>query len=103
VKVSLSISGGLAAGLRLGRPPTVVDGSGLSGTEAGELAGLLSAVRGEAPPAQPAARVPDEASYTVTVEDDGAPVVLRRSDTTMSQAFADLLSWLEAHGSPEAL
>jgi hypothetical protein len=36
-------------------------------------------------------------SYTVTVVDGGAPVVVHRSDGTMSPAFADLLDWLETH------
>jgi hypothetical protein len=46
---------------------------------------------------------PDEVTYTVTVEDDDAPLVVERSDTTMSQPFADLLQWLQRHGSPPAL
>jgi hypothetical protein len=37
-------------------------------------------------------------SYTVTVEDEGASGVLRRSDETMTPAFAALLDWLGGHG-----
>ena len=41
---------------------------------------------------------PDAMGYTITVEDDGQPpLVLRGSDAGMSDAFAALLEWLEAH------
>ena len=89
--MTLAVSGGLAAGLRLGRPPVAVDLSALPEADARELAGLLSAARAE-PAAGTSRRVPDEQSYTVTV-DDGE--VLRRSDTTMSPAFADLVDRLQ--------
>ena len=43
----------------------------------------------------------DAMSYTITVEDDHEPVVLHQSDTTMSPAFAALLSGLQKHFSPQ--
>jgi hypothetical protein len=93
--MSLAVSGGLAGGLRLGRPPVVVDLSTLTDADARELTGLLSAARAEPSPESPR-RFPDEQSYTVTV-DDGLEEgqVLRRSDSTMSQAFAELLTRLQ--------
>ncbi len=94
MRMTLAVSGGLAAGLRLGRPPLVVELSALPETEARELAGLVSAVRAEQAGEAPR-RVPEEQSRTVTVEDGAAREVLRRSDTTMSQAFAELVGRLQ--------
>ena len=103
MRVFLSTSGGQAAGLRLDRPPTEVDVSALSGPDARRVAELVAAVRADAPPPGRPRSAPDEVTYTVTVEDDDAPLVVERSDTTMSQPFADLLQWLQRHGSPSAL
>jgi hypothetical protein len=36
-------------------------------------------------------------SYTITIQDQGRETVLSQSDTTMSQDFAKLLSWLRRH------
>jgi hypothetical protein len=93
MKVTLAVHGGLAAGLRLGRPPLVVDVSTLPDAEARALTELLSAVRAD-PPTAEARAVPDAMSYTVTVDDGPSPEVLRRTDTTMSREFADLVDRL---------
>ncbi len=98
MKVTFATHGGMAAALQLGRAPTVVDGSLLSEHEAAKLAGLVAAAREEAPPADRPRSIPDEAHYTITVDDGRTPAVLRRSDTTMSPAFAELLAWLDEHG-----
>jgi hypothetical protein len=98
MKVSLAVHGGFAAGLRLGRPPVVVDVSTLPDEDAAALAGLLSAARADPPPAEPSRAVPDQQSYTVTVDDGQTQEVLRRTDTTMSQAFADLVTRLQGLG-----
>ena len=98
--VTLAVSGGFAAGLRLGAPPVVVDMSTLSDADAATLTGLLSAGRADPPPAEPSRAVPDQQSYTVTVDDGQTQEVLRRTDTTMSQAFADLVAELQRLGSP---
>ena len=93
MKLTPAVSGGLAGGLRLGRPP-VVGLTTLAASDAQELIELLSAARADpAPP--PSRRMPDEQSYTVTVEDGGTSEVLRRSDTTMSQEFAHLVERLQ--------
>jgi hypothetical protein len=97
MKVTLATHGGMAAALQLGRAPTVVDDSLLPGPEAGELAALVAAARGDAPPPDRSRAVPDEAQYTITVDDGQSADVLQRSDTTMSPAFAALLAWLEEH------
>jgi hypothetical protein len=102
VRLSLETTGGLAAALRLGRPPTVVDSAALPASAADELAGLVAAARDDVPP-PPDGSAADEASYTITVEDGGAPTVLRRTDTTMTAAFAELLDWVQRHGSPQGL
>jgi hypothetical protein len=98
MKVILATHGGMAAALQLGRAPTVVDDSLLSEHEAGELAALVAAARGDAPPADRPRSVPDEAHYTITVDYGQSADVLQRSDTTMSPAFAELLAWLDEHG-----
>jgi hypothetical protein len=96
--LSLTVSGGFAAGLRLGAPPVVVDMSTLTDEDAAALTGLLSAARADPPPAEPSRAVPDQQSYTITVDDGQTQEVLRRTDTTMSQAFADLVAELQRLG-----
>jgi emfourin len=98
MRVTLAVHGGLAAGLRLGRGPVVVDTSALTDEDARELTGLLAGAREDPPPAEASRAVPDEQSYTVTVDDGTAQHVLRRSDTTMSQTFADLVDRLQKLG-----
>jgi hypothetical protein len=94
MKVTLAEHGGLAAGLRLGHPPLVVDMSTLPDTEARQLTDLLAVARADPAPAGPARPAPDAMSYTVTVEDGETQEVLRRTDTTMSDEFAELLDRL---------
>src|SRR5215210_7567939 len=93
MKLTLVESGGLAAGLRLGRPPLVVDLSTLSEADARELTDLVSVAR-QAPAAEASRTVPDEMSYTITVDDGETREALHRSDTTMSQGFAALVDRL---------
>ena len=97
MKITLVTSGGLAAGLRLGRPPAVVDSATLSEPDARRLRDLVGRATAERPENRPAGALPDAMSYTITVEDDGLPVTLRQSDADMSDAFAALLEWLEVH------
>ena len=94
MKLTLAEHGGLAAGLRLGQPPVVVDLSTLPDADARQLTDLLSAARADPVPAGRARAAPDAMSYTVTVEDGGTREVLRRTDTTMSDEFAQLLDRL---------
>ena len=101
MKVTLATHGGLGAGLRLGRRPLVVDDIHVSGAEAARLAVLVAAAGAEAPAVEASRPAPDAMSYTITVEDDSQPMVLRRSDNTMSLAFAELLDWLGRHGSTD--
>jgi hypothetical protein len=99
MKVTLVESGGLAAGLRLGRPPLVVDVSTLSEADARELADLVSAAK-QAPAAESSRTVPDAMSYTITVDDGEAQEALHRTDTTMSQGFAELVDRLHRLANP---
>jgi hypothetical protein len=94
MKVTLAVHGGLAAGLRLGRPPVVVDMSTLNEEDARDLRRLLSRAKADPPPGEPARAAPDQQSYTVTVDDGQEQEVLRRTDTTMSRGFADLVDRL---------
>jgi hypothetical protein len=98
MKVTLSTHGGLPAPINLRLPPRVVDTDILPGTLAEELAQLVAAAKAaRAPRKEKPRRVPDEMSYTITVEDRGQQIALTASDTTMSQEFAALLSWLQQH------
>jgi hypothetical protein len=98
VKLTLDSSGGLAAGLRLGRRSRALDSASLPEPEARRLADLVREAVAEGPPDPgEGSATRDGMSYTVTVVDGGAPVVVHRSDGTMSPAFADLLDWLETH------
>jgi hypothetical protein len=102
MKVSLATHGGLAAGLRLGGRPLVVDGAQLPEADARALGDLVSAARAEPPPEPGGRSAPDAMSYTVTVEDERGSGVLRRSDAAMTPAFAALLDWLGDHGAGTA-
>ncbi|GGP54756.1 protealysin inhibitor emfourin [Streptomyces melanogenes] len=94
--MTLETHGGQAAAINLRLPPKVLDTDTLPEDASAELARLVA---GAVP--EPAAERPDRArdamSYTITVEDGGRSTVLTQSDTTMSPAFASLLSWLENH------
>ncbi|MBJ7451206.1 MAG: hypothetical protein JHC71_03860 [Blastococcus sp.] len=95
--ITLATHGGLAAGLRLGARPVVVDSARLPEADADTLGELVRAARAEPspPPASGSAR--DAMSYTVTVEEEGGSAELRRSDEAMTPAFAALLDWLGSH------
>jgi Emfourin len=98
MKVTLATHGGQAAAMRLHLPARVVDSNALPQTAADELARLVAAAKSA--PAQTAelpGRARDAMSYTITVDDDGSPVILRASDTTISPAFDALLRWIEQH------
>jgi hypothetical protein len=94
MRLTLAEHGGFAGGLRLGQAPVVVDVAGLPDADAREVAGLLAAARAEAPPQVSAGAVADGMTWTVTVEDGGTEEVLRRTDATMSRAFAELVGRL---------
>jgi hypothetical protein len=98
MKVTLATHGGLAAGINLGSAPKVLDLDALPQAAAEEVRRLIAAARA-APPAQDdrpgSAR--DAMSYTITVDDDGQPFVLRQSDTAMSPAFDALHRCLLRH------
>jgi emfourin len=96
MKVTLAQHGGQAAAINLRLPPRVVDTTTLRADEAGELARLVADAK-SAPLAAGAApgTARDAMSYTITIEDGGRQMVLSQSDTTMSEAFARLLAWLQ--------
>lgn len=96
MKVTLAQHGGLAAGIR--RQPQVLDAHALPTEAAGELAKLVAAARAVPRPQENGpGRTRDAMSYTITVEDNGEPTLLRGSDTNMSPAFAALLDWLQRY------
>ena len=95
--VTLATHGGLAAGLRLGAAPVVVDAARLPEADVRALGELVRAARAEPPPPVAGGSARDAMSYTVTVEDEGRSEELRRSDEAMTPAFAALLDWLGGH------
>lgn len=95
MKVTVEKRGGQAAAINLRLPPRVVDATALSPSDAAELSRLVAAAR-SSPARERESGIPGDAmSYRITIEDGADPVVLRQSDTTMSDAFGALLSWLE--------
>jgi hypothetical protein len=94
MKVTLAKHGGFAAGIHL--PPKAVDTSTMKQADVDELMRLVSAAK-SAPVAKEdnPGRARDAVSYTITVEENGKPTLLRQSDVNMSQDFGALLNWLE--------
>ena len=97
MKVSLAQHGGQAAGINLNRPPKVIDSAALDEPETAELERLVAAATAAPSRATSSGKARDEMSYTITIQDQGRETVLSQSDTTMSQDFAKLLSWLRRH------
>ncbi|GAA2592605.1 hypothetical protein GCM10010399_24040 [Dactylosporangium fulvum] len=98
MKVTLATHGGQAASIYLRLPPRVVDADTLPEEEARELARLVEAAKtAQVAEEEGPGRARDAMSYTITVQDGERSTVLTQSDTTMSPAFAALLSWLEQH------
>lgn len=96
MKVTLETHGGQAAAINLRLPPKVLDTDTLPDDASTELARLVAGAVSAPAPERPD-RARDAMSYTITVEDEGQSTVLTQSETTMSPAFATLLSWLENH------
>jgi hypothetical protein len=81
-----------------------VDASALPEEDARRLGELVDAAVAEPPPGGDGGSARDGMSYTITVDRDrGSGQVLRRSDTTMSEAFADLLGFVRERGTPPSL
>jgi len=94
MKISLATHGGQLAGMHLHSPPQVVDTDTLSTEAAEELARLVAAAKA-APSKEPRSGLArDEMTYTITVDGD-PPIVLVRSDLTMSPAFVALRNWIK--------
>jgi hypothetical protein len=92
MKITMSRHGGFGAGLRMNRPAAQLDTSALPDVDVAALERLISAAQSAGPPEPAMTR--DGMSYTITVERDGNPAILKGSDGAMSSAFAELLSWL---------
>jgi len=90
MKITLAEHGGLA-GIAL--PPKVLDADTLNEVDARELKDLVSAAKASKPGS--GGHAFDGAGYTITVEDGGQPVVIKQSDTAMTEAFGHLLSWIK--------
>lgn len=94
--VTLEKYGGWTA--TMGAATLVVDTADLPEAAAKELAQLVSAAKAS-PMIEDYSRgsARDAMSYQLTLQEGGKMVVMSQSDTTMTKAFAALLSWLEQH------
>ena len=98
MKISMKAHGGWGAPVYLSAPPKIVDVDALPHEAAAVVKRLVEAAkRAPVPPEPPRpASVPTPMGHTITIEDQGAPVVLRQSDSG-SPAFEALLNWLNNH------
>lgn len=94
MKIKLAQRGGHMAAFNRERPPQIIDSATLDRPKAAELEGLAAAAASAPPRAASSGKARDEMSYTITIEDQGRETVLSQSDTTMSEEFSKLLSWL---------
>jgi len=92
VKVVVRTYGGFAPALA--PPAREVHSSELPPGEAQALCTLVAAVR----PGPEAAPRPDERHYEVTIDSPGDARVLRCADSSMGDALAALLDFVERHG-----
>jgi hypothetical protein len=98
MKVTLAKRGGHLAAINLRRPPLVVDSDAVPKSSAEELTRLVAAARAVPATQEKVSGIPgDVMTYTITVEEGGAVIVLKQSDIAMSPAFSALLGWLENH------
>lgn len=97
MRVALATHGGQAAAINLRLPPRVLDTGSLPPDAARELRRLVAAASAESGGTRRPGSARDAMSYTITVEDGPDSRTLTGSDTAMSPAFADLLSWIERH------
>lgn len=94
MKVSLAKHGGYAAGMRIRQPAAELDAADLDASRQRELMGLIDAASKSQAPETQLRPMPDAMSYTVTIDGDGGPIVLRGVDGETSPEFDALLSWL---------
>jgi hypothetical protein len=98
MKIGLAVHGGLAAGMRLGRPARTLDVDALPAAEKAKLADLIAAAEREAASGEAReSRGADLQSYTISIERADGPLELRVSDSTMTPAFGALLDAIQNH------
>ena len=96
MKVTLKKNGGLAAGVH--QPPCVVEFSTLAAQQHEELSRLVAELR-----AAPAVKhespgsMRDAMTFEITIDDNDMSIVYRQADLQMSEAFGNLLTWIEKH------
>lgn len=92
MNVTLEKSGGLL----VTQPPIVLSADKLTEADRKQLENLLAVAARDCEQSPEISRQGgDIATYTITVERQGAVEVLRRSDADMVQAFAELKRWIE--------
>jgi hypothetical protein len=82
-----------------GRRAQAVDTNSMSREMADEFARLAAAAKAQQPLADTTAgQARDMMTYSITIEDDGPPIVLKQSDASRTQAFIDLQAWIKRNG-----
>lgn len=97
MRVSLATHGGMAAPIIRRLSPRVLDTDKLPDAAARELRRLVAAASADPGGAHPASHARDAMTYTITVDDGPHSATLTSSDTSMSQAFDALLTWIQRH------
>jgi hypothetical protein len=98
MKITFAKHGGQAAGIYLHLPPKVIDATAIAPEKATELAQLVAAAKASMQVREDKREHgADLMSYTITVEENGQPTLLRQSQTNIDPRFKALRDWLEEH------
>ena len=79
-----------------GQRARVVDTGSMTKETADEFAALVAKAKAQPPHADDTAgRGRDMMTYSITIEDNGQTLVLKQSDATRTEAFAELQDWIK--------
>jgi len=77
-------------------PSKVIDTASIPKADREQLVRLIDAAKSASRPPDKSGAIPGDAmSFTISIEAEGPPVIIRQSDVSMSSAFAALLDWIE--------
>jgi len=81
-----------------GQRARVVDTDAMSREMADEFARLVAEARAQPPGADATAgKGRDMMTYSIAIEENGQTQLLKQSDATRTQAFAELQDWIKRH------
>lgn len=96
MRLSLEKHGGLAAGIR--HPPCIVECPALPEQKMAELSKLVAAVKdADLAFSEKPGQMRDGMTFTISIEEGGETTAFQQSDMDMSEAFANLLIWMERY------